>query len=97
MSEVVNEQTPPEQPTPEPPQPTSFPVSLILSPSGREHGVDGGASMDLIRDADGNPETDYVLAAEIDGVQVPLQTFSKTVLDQLAASEKARTESLSSG
>jgi hypothetical protein len=97
MSEPVPEQTQTEPAPTEPAKQTSYPVSLVVVESGRTHGVAGGASFDLIRDDEGNPETEYVLAAEINGVQVPLQSFSKSVLDQLAASEKQRQENQQSG
>lgn len=85
----------PDAPAPE--STVSYPVSLVLVATGRQHGVGGGASFDLIRDDDGNPEVEYALVASIDGVNVPLQSWPKPVLDQLAASEKARTASATSG
>lgn len=86
-----------DETTVQPTTPTSYPVSLVVVDTGREHGVDGGARFDLIRDEQGNPETEYALVATIDGVNVPLQTFSRSALDQLAASEKARTAPQPSG
>jgi hypothetical protein len=97
MSEPETQPTQTEPAQTEPAKPTSFPVSLVVVESGRTHGIAGGASFDLIRDDEGNPETEYVLAAEINGVPVPLQSYSKSVLDQLAASEKQRQENQQSG
>ena len=107
MSEQQTEQTPTGQPAvaqgdvatqPEgQPQeqgtPTSYPVSLVVMETGRTHGVSGGATVDLIRDADGNPEVEYALVAELPDGPAVLQTFSFTALNQLAASESARQQS----
>lgn len=89
MSEVPQEQTSPEQPQEQGTSQPSFPLAFVARESGRSHGVDGGGRMDVIRDEQGNPEVEYALVAEIDGVQVPLQTFSYSQLNQLAAIAKA--------
>ena len=100
MSEPQPEQTPqpasaqePAQTTTEQSAPASFPLSFVTIETGRTHGISGGASMDLIRDEQGNPEVEYALVAEINGVQVPLQTWGFSQLNQLAASEQARQQS----
>lgn len=85
--------TQPEGQEPEQGAPTSYPVSLVVKDTGRTHGVSGGASIDLIRDADGNPEVEYALVAELPDGPAVLQTWSFTALNQLAASEAARQKS----
>lgn len=55
--------------------------------TGRTHTVTG-AGVQQITDADGNPEAEYVLYADIDGAKVRLQAWPAGAIDQ--AAQRAR-------
>lgn len=55
----------------------SYDVKLIERPTGATHNVVGAGIQPILDEETGEPETHYVLVAEVDGYYVELGTFTK--------------------
>lgn len=55
----------------------SYDVKLIERPTGAVHNVVGAGIQPILDEETGEPETQYVLVAEVDGYYVDLGTFTK--------------------
>ena len=63
----------------------SYAVSLIEQPTGAVHNVVGQGIQPILDEATGEPETQFVLVAEVNGHLVPLQTFTKGYIEHQAS------------
>ena len=61
----------------------SYDVKLIEQPTGATHNVVGHGIQPILDEATGEPETQYVLVAEVNGHYVNLGTFTKGYVDHL--------------
>jgi hypothetical protein len=61
----------------------SYDVKLIEQPTGATHNVVGQGIQPILDEATGEPETQYVLVAEVNGHYVNLGTFTKGYVDHL--------------
>lgn len=59
----------------------SYAVSLIEQPTGAVHNVVGSGIVPILDEQTGEPETQFVLVAEINGHLVPLQTYTKGYIE----------------
>lgn len=59
----------------------SYAVSLIEQPTGAVHNVVGAGIQPILDETTGEPETQFVLVAEVNGHLVPLQTFTKGYIE----------------
>lgn len=59
----------------------SYAVSLIEQPTGAVHNVVGKGVEPILDETTGEPETQFVLVAEVNGHLVPLQTFTKGYIE----------------
>lgn len=59
----------------------SYAVSLIEQPTGAVHNVVGAGIQPILDEQTGEPETQFVLVAEVNGHLVPLQTFTKGYIE----------------
>lgn len=81
----------------------SYDVKLIEQPTGATHNVVGQGIQPILDEATGEPETQYVLVAEVDGHYVNLGTYTKGYVDHLvsrddtAIGDDASASSTSSG
>lgn len=62
----------------------SYAVSLIEQPTGAVHNVVGAGIQPILDEQTGEPETQFVLVAEVNGHLVPLQTFTKGYVEHQA-------------
>lgn len=62
----------------------SYAVSLIEQPTGAVHNVVGAGIQPILDEQTGEPETQFVLVAEVNGHLVPLQTFTKGYIEHQA-------------
>lgn len=104
MSEPQTEPTPAPQPTEQPqasqPDPASgdtietYTVQLVKRYTGAMHYVQGGSATDLVRHADtGEPEQEYALVGEINGVPITLMSWNAGRIDTRVANEAQRQQS----
>lgn len=61
----------------------SYDVKLIEQPTGATHNVVGAGIQPILNEATGEPETQYVLVAEVDGHYVNLGTYTKGYVTHL--------------
>lgn len=54
----------------------TYDVKLIEQPTGRVHNVVGHGIQPILDEATGEPETEFVLVAEVNGHYVPLATYT---------------------
>lgn len=100
------EQTPQDQTQTQTPQAQSEPdpangdiigtygVQLVKRYTGATHYVQGGSSVDLVRHGEtGEPETEYALLGDIDGVQVTLWSGNAGRIDTQVAALQQRQKS----
>lgn len=85
---AVSEQ-PAEQPAASVP---SFSVQLVQRPTGQTHNVTGQGVVPITDEA-GEPEQEYALVADMDGVPVTLASYNFGRLNTVRASEQARQQS----
>jgi hypothetical protein len=81
MSEQATEQTQaaPQGGQAQESKPSTFPVSLVLVPTGREHNITG-KGREPITNEDGTPESEYRLVADVDGEQVTLSSWHSGII-----------------
>jgi hypothetical protein len=96
MSEQATEQTQtePQGEQAQESKPTTFPVSLVLVPTGRLHNLTGKGLVP-IQNEDGSPESEYRLVADVDGEQVTLSSWHSGIIGgkvQAARNQRAAAE-----
>ena len=62
----------------------SYDVKLIEQPTGAVHNVVGQGIQPILDEATGEPETEFVLVAEVNGHYVNLGTYTKGYVEHLA-------------
>lgn len=70
----------------------SFPLEFVKRETGRTHTIDGGSTtVPITHGETGEPESEYVLLATVDGVQIPLATYnSGRIATQVKAGQQAQ-------
>lgn len=76
----------------------SYELYFDKQPTGRTHQVNNGGVIQNqpILGSDGEPETEYVLGAIVDGHAVPLQTFTVGYIEHMAGRPDTALDSSSS-
>lgn len=89
MSEQQTEQTQPDSATA---TRTDFPLAFFKQETGRTHTVVTNgvqSTVPIVHGETGEPEAEYVLAATIDGVEVPLATYNAGRIETIVSAGKS--------